>query len=122
MVRKLAQRGEGKAGCLFWVAVLVLFIFIAYQVVPIKVNTSDLEEFMVRQAETAGSASAQQIKESILARARDLELPVTPDNLFVEKSMDRIVIECEYEVQISLFVYSYPWKIQHKIDRPVFVI
>ena len=122
MIRKLAQRGEGKAGCLFWVAVLVLFSFIGYQVVPIKVNTADLEEFMIRQAETAGSASGQQIKEAILARAHDLELPITPENLIVEKSTDRILIECEYEMPISLLVYSYPWRIQHKIDRPVFII
>lgn len=117
-----AQRGEGRAGCIFWVAILAAFIFIAWQAVPAKINISDLEEFITRQAETAGSASAQQIKDSILARAQDLELPVTKNNLTVEKRAGRIIINCEYQIPISLLVYTYNWKIEHKIDRPVFVI
>lgn len=72
MLKKSAQKGEGKAGCLFWLAVLALFVFIAWQAVPAKVNISDLEEFITRQAETAGRSSAQQIESRILARAKDL--------------------------------------------------
>jgi hypothetical protein len=117
-----AEKGEGKAGCIFWLAILLAFSFIAYQAVPAKVNISDLEEFMTRQAESAGSASAEQIKDAILARARDLDLPVTKDNLSVEKALGRIVITCDYEIPISLLVYTYNWKIAHRIDRPVFVI
>ena len=115
-------KGEGKAGCIFWVAVLAAFLGIGYQAVPAKINISDLEEFMTRQAESAGSASGTQIRDSILARAKDLDLPVTKDNLIVDKSGDRILIECEYEIPISLLVYTYNWKVKHRIDRPVFVI
>ena len=122
MISTIAQRGEGKAGCVFWVAVLLVFLYVAYQAVPVKIRTSDLEEFIVRQAETAGSASAQQIKEAVLSRARDLELPVTPENLTVEKGRGRIVIKCSYELPISLFVYTYKWKVKHDVDRPVFII
>jgi hypothetical protein len=122
MISNLAQRGESRAGCLFWFAVLAIFVYIAYQAIPVKVNSSDLQEFMVRQAESAGSASAEQIKRAILARAKDLDLPVTPTNLNVEKGAGRIVITCSYEILISLFVYSYHWKIEHNVDRPVFLI
>ena len=121
MLRTLAQRGEGKAGCIFWLAVLVAFVFVSYQAIPVKVNSADLEEFITRQAESAGSASAQQIRESILARARDLDLPLSPDKLEVVKGGGRIVISCEYEAPISLAVYTYIWKFEHRIDRPVFV-
>jgi hypothetical protein len=117
-----AGRGEGKAGCIFWVAVLAAFSYIAYQAVPAKVDISDLEEFMVRQAETAGRSSEQQIRDAILARARDLGLPVTKDNLVVDFPVGRIIITCDYEIPISLLVYTYHWKIEHRIDRPVFVI
>lgn len=122
MLMRSSQKGEGKAGCIFWLTVLILFVAIAYQVIPVKVNVADLEEFMTRQAELAGSASAQRIKDAILARARDLDLPVTSDNLTVDKSGGRILIKCDYEIPISLLVYTYNWKIQHHIDRPVFVI
>ena len=122
MLMRSTGKGEGKAGCIFWVAVLAAFIGIGWQAVPAKVNISDLEEFMTRQAESAGSASANKIKDSILARAKDLNLPVTKDNLIVDKTGDRILIACEYEIPISLLVYTYDWKIKHRIDRPVFVI
>lgn len=121
MLKRNAQRGEGKAGCIFWLALLVLFVLIAWQAVPAKINTSDLDDFMVRQAEAAGSAPEARIKESILSRAKDLGLPVTKDNLTVEKTNKRVLIKCEYEIPISLAVYTYQWKITHNIDRPYFV-
>ena len=122
MSMRSPQRGEGKAGCMFWVVVLAAFSFIAYQAVPAKVNISDLEEFMTRQAESAGSHTAEQIKDAIFARGKDLGLPVTKDNLSVEFPLGRVVITCDYEIPISLLVYTYNWKIEHRIDRPVFVI
>lgn len=122
MLKKSPQKGEGKAGCLFWLAVLALFVFIAWQAVPAKVNISDLEEFITRQAETAGRSSTQQIQNRILARAKDLGLPVTKKNLKVEKGAGRIIISCDYEIPISLLVYTYNWKIEHRINRPVFVV
>jgi len=122
MSMRSPQRGEGKAGCIFWVAVLAVFSFIAYQAVPAKVSISDLEEFMTRQAETAGSSTEQRIKDAILARGKDLGLPITKDNLSVEFPLGRVVITCNYEIPISLLVYTYNWKIEHRIDRPVFVI
>lgn len=116
------QKGEGKIGCIFWVALLGIFALVAWQVVPVKINVSDLEEFITRQAETAGRASAARIKSSILTRANDLKLPVTKDNLKVDKSGDRIVISCNYEIPVSVFGFVYNWKVSHNIDRPVFVI
>lgn len=122
MRKTIAQRGEGKAGCVFWVTILFSFIFIGWQVVPIKISSSDLEEFITRQAEMAGRASAEQIRDSVLARARDLNLPLKPADIRVEKANNRILIHCYYEVPISLLVYTYNWKIEHKIDRPVFIV
>ena len=115
----IGQKGEGKIGCIFWVALLGIFALVAWQVVPVKINVSDLDEFITRQAETAGKASAVRIKKAILTRANDLGLPVTEDNLEVDKSGDRIVISCNYEVPVSVFGFIYDWKISHHIDRPV---
>jgi hypothetical protein len=116
------QKGEGKAGCFFWLAILALVALVSWQVIPVKIDVSDLDDFITRQAETAGSATVQQIENSILSRASDLGLPVTKNNLTVTKGGDRIVISCSYEVPVSLIFYTYKWKVSHKIDRPYFLI
>jgi hypothetical protein len=118
----IRQKGDGKIGCIFWVALLLIFALVAWQVVPVKINVADLDEFITRQAETAGRASAERIKKAILTRANDLGLPVTKDNLKVEKGGDRIVISCNYEIPVSVFGFIYKWRVSHEIDRPVFVI
>ena len=120
MLNRTAQRGEGKAGCIFWLALLALFGIIAWQAVPAKINSSDLADFMVRQAESAGPTPEAGIKKAILSRAQELGLPVTKDNLTVEKTNKRVIIRCEYEIPISIVAYTYQWKISHNVDRPYF--
>jgi hypothetical protein len=110
------------AGCLFWVALLALFIFVGWQAVPAKVRDADFEEFLARQAESAGRASAEQIKERVLARAKTTGVPLEPKNLTVSKDQSRIVIECSYEVPITILVYTYNWRFEHKVDRPFFIV
>ena len=121
MLDRSVHRGEGKLGCIFWLAILAVFIMIAWQIVPAKIDTGDLDDFMVRQAESAGSNSAEQIKQSILLRAKDLGLPVTKDNLSVVKTNARVAVKCEYELPVSMVFYTYQWKVTHDIDRPYFL-
>ena len=41
MRRRSREAGEGQAGCLFGIVLLVIAIFIAWKVIPIKANMSD---------------------------------------------------------------------------------
>lgn len=121
MLDRIAHKGEGKIGCIFWLALLAVFAMVAWQAVPAKINTADFNDFLIRQAESAGSRSASQIKGAVLSRAKDLGLPVTKDNLTVTKTNARVAIKCEYELPVSLVFYTHQWKVTHDVDRPYFL-
>lgn len=116
------QAGDSKIGCILWVLGLAICAMVAVKMVPVKVKTAELEDFMVEQAQWAYNAETSAIKKNILARARELELPLEEDDLRVERVRDRIQMEASYTVPIEFPGYTYEWRIHHLVDRQVFLV
>ncbi len=122
MRRGSRQAGEGVAGCLFWLAILGILLLVGFKMAPVKISSSQLYDFMVEQAKFAGRTPSETIKGRVLAKARELELPVTDKNLTVDKAGGRIRIRCRYTVPIDFYVYTYNWVFSYDVDRPIFVV
>jgi len=95
---------------------------IIWKAVPIKVNSAELYDYMTEQAQFAYRASAAQLKQRILERADQLDLPLKAKNLEVTKTNRRVRIVCHYTVPIEFPGYTYYWKFEHEVDRPVFIV
>src|SRR5689334_3999764 len=76
MRRRRHEAGEGQAGCLVGLIFLLIAIFIAYKMVPVKVKAADLRQTVVDEAKSAGSHGDDQIRKQILLKAQDDHLPV----------------------------------------------
>lgn len=122
MARRLVQTGEGRLGCILWLSLVLLFALVAWKVVPIKIKSSELKSYMEEQAKFAYRASPEALKKRILAKARELELPVDPKRVKVERRGPRIVLKCSYTVPVEFPFYTYMWKFDHLVDRPVFMV
>lgn len=122
MRKKSRQAGEGLAGCLFWLAILGIIVLIGFKVVPVKMNSSQLYDFMVEQAKFSSNSSADLIKRRILGKAREFGLPVASKNVSVVKAGGRIRMRCRFTVPVDLYVYTYNWEFDYEVDRPVFII
>ncbi|MGH9464346.1 MAG: hypothetical protein ACRD0X_01785 [Thermoanaerobaculia bacterium] len=122
MRRTSHQAGEGVAGCLFWAAILGILLLVAFKMAPVKISSSELYDFMVEQAKFAVRTPSDTIKGRVLAKARELELPVAEKNVTVEKAGGRIRLRCTYTVPIDFYVYTYQWRFVHDVDRPIFVV
>jgi hypothetical protein len=124
MRRSRAARGDGKIGCVIWIAILALLGYGLYKFVPVKVSASRFEDFMNEEASFGSIKTVGQIEKEILARAHELELPINKDNLKITKSRELIVVEAHYEVVISLFggSYLYTWKFDPVARRPLFAV
>ena len=122
MVRLNPRYGQGKIGCILWLLALLAVVGIAAKLVPIKIRSAELYDFMEEQAMFAGRASAETLKKRILERAVDLELPLDKKNLTVERRGGRIRMRATYTVPVELPGYTYYWDFEHIIDRPVFVV
>ncbi len=121
MIRQRRQRGEGRLGCLFWGIVLAIVILIAIKAVPVKYSSSKLFDFMDEQAKFAQQVKPDYMKRAILRKARELELPLDPKRLTVEKTGGRIRIRASYEVPLEFPGYTYIWHFEEEIDEPIFI-
>lgn len=122
MRKRSRQAGEGLSGCLFWLAILGIFILIGFKVVPVKMKSSQLYDFMVEQAKFSSDSSAELMKRRILGKAREFGLPVSSKNVSVVKAGGRIRMRATFTVPIDLYVYTYNWEFDYEVDRPVFII
>ena len=116
------RRGEGKLGCVIWLLLLLVFVMIAVKVIPIKMASAELYDFMEEQAMFAGRRKPIDLKKAILHRAKELDLPLTEKDIKVERHGGRIRMRASYVVEVDFPGYTYNWHFEHYVDRPVFVV
>jgi len=116
------RHGQGKIGCVLWLLVLVVFFTACWKIVPVKIKTAELYDFMEEQAQRATRASNESVKKNVLARAKDLDLPVGPKDVTVQRRGGRVIITARYSIPIEFPDCTYVMEIDHVVDRPVFLI
>jgi hypothetical protein len=123
MRKRIAERGEGNLGCILWLLVLGLAVLISWKLVPVKVASAELYDFMDEQAKFASAnTTAEDVKKNILQRAAELKLPLDKDHVKVERIGDRILMEADYTVPVEFPGYTYNWHFHHELDRPIFIV
>ncbi|HJW14485.1 MAG TPA: hypothetical protein VJ776_07305 [Thermoanaerobaculia bacterium] len=124
MRRSRGSSGEGRLGCILWLAVLALVSYIGYKTIPVKVATSTFYDFMQEEAAFASIRPVDQLQREILAKAKELNLPVTRDNMVIRKTRESITIEAHYEIKIDFFngLKIYAWKFDQVVARPIFLV
>jgi hypothetical protein len=117
-----SERGEGNFGCILWALVVVVVAYIAWMMVPVKIASAQLADFMEDQAKWGERYSAERIEKTILAQAQELKLPLDPKKLHVERRGDHLYMTAEYVVPVEfLGGYTYEWHFRHELDRPIFI-
>lgn len=120
MRRHKAQRGEGQLGCVIGLIILLAAGYVAYKMIPVKVRAADLRQEITDVARSAGTLKEPQIRKQIMAKAGELELPLSPENLVVQRRSDRVYIEATYTVPVEFPGYTYQWNFKHVADNPIF--
>ncbi len=117
-------RGSGRLGCIVWLAVLGLIGYGLYKIIPVKIATSTFYDFMQEEASFASIRDVKQLQQEILAKAKELKLPITQDNLTIRRSKEAVRIEAHYEITIEFFNgwKKYVWKFDQVVDRPTFLV
>lgn len=120
MRRGRFQAGEGKIGCIFWTLVIVVLAVVGWKMIPIKIATSELYDYMVEQAKWAATTPPEQLQKGILAEARRLNLPVEAQDVKVVIDSGRIKMSARFTVPVDFPVRTYNWDFNLEVDRPVF--
>jgi hypothetical protein len=123
MRRTRGTRGEGRIGCILWLAVLGFIGYGLYKIIPVKIATSTFYDFMQEEAAFGSIRDIKQLQKELLAKARELDIPVTQENLTIKRSRESITIEAHYEITVEFFGWKkYVWKFDQVVSRPTFLV
>jgi hypothetical protein len=116
--------GEGRVGCAIWLVIVGLIGYGLIKIVPVKIANSSFDDAMTEQASFGSIKTLKQIEFDLLEKAKDLQVPVTKQNLKITKTREKITIEAHYEVVIVFFggAYTYVWKRDPVAERPLFLV
>jgi hypothetical protein len=120
MSKNRSERGEGRFGCLVGLVLLLIAGLIAYRMIPVKVKTADLRDTVIDESKSAGRHGDKAIRGNILNKAQQLDLPVTPEDIYIKRSNNYIRIEVKYTVPVEFPGYTYQWDFRHKYENPIF--
>jgi len=90
---------------LFSLAVLAAMIYLAIKLVPPYAHNYQFSEeitSIARLSSYVRDKSADDIKQEVLAKARELEIPIGPDDVKVEKTFNSCSIDVQYVVHVDL--------------------
>ncbi len=119
MIQRVRQAGEGKLGCMIWLAAFAISALIAYKMVPVRVQAAQLKDFMSEQAKYS-RAGNDKLEQAIVNRAKELGLPVKKENVKVDLRTKRVRMSCKFVVPIEFPGYTYNWSFNLEIDEPRF--
>jgi hypothetical protein len=124
MRRARNSRGAAGFGCVVWILILALIGYCLVQILPVKIASSQFEDFMQEEAGFGSVKNLTQLEKEILAKARELKIPLTKENLSVKRGREAITIEAHYELTVDFFggLYKYVWKFNPVVSRPTFAV
>lgn len=116
-----AEAGDTKLGCIVWLIIMAVLTVAMWQIVPAKMRSAELYDYITDQARLAQRSSHEQLKKKILKKAGELEIPLRKEDLKVTGGRERISIHCTYSIPIELPGYTYVWEFEHSIDEQLYI-
>ena len=120
MLRNRRESGEGQFGCLVGIVILLVAAVLAYKLIPVKIKAADMRDTIVDEAKSAGQYDEGAIRKHILQKAKELEFPVTEENIEISRKSTYVIIDVKYTVPVDLPGYTYNWNFHHHAENPIF--
>jgi hypothetical protein len=99
------ERGESKIPLILMILVLAAIIFVLFKVVPARVNAYEFKDFIDSYARNdAWQRDEEGVRKDLLNKAKSLNLPLSPENITVERRGAAIKIRVVFDVPVDLKV------------------
>ncbi len=94
---------------LFGVFVVAAMVFLAYKVIPPYFANYQFEDVITNETQmnSYSQKSDQEIRDSVVKKARDLDIPLTSDQVKVQRNGSELAISADYTVHIDIPVYPF---------------
>jgi len=102
-----SDSGKGTVKAYLSIAFLVAVMYCGFKIIPVYVNSYELQDYIQQQNPfwVAQRTPADAIRAHILAKAKDLELPVDPEHVKIEVG-GGVKVDVDYTVPVDLKVYT----------------
>ncbi len=116
------QKGEGKAGCIFWIVLFLIGGLAAWQWIPAKIADVQLKDHMDELAKLYPRATGKTFRDEIMRRANDLEIPLKAEDVLVEKNLRRVRMRVKYTRQLNFIFTTIDWEFEHDMERDIYIM
>ena len=122
MRQRRFEAGESKIGCIFWSLMGLLFVLVAWKVVPVKIATMKLEDHMIDLAMSQRARTADNgfFEREIHKKAKALKLDIPRKQIRAKKYPELVVMDVEFTVPVDILSITYDWNVDIHVDRDVF--
>ena len=125
------QHGAANVGCLFAILFIIIVLYGGYKFGPPFFDDYQLRNATVRIAgyaaagvladtrygTTRGGEEIEQIREAVLLEALELRIPLSRENIIVEKEVGFVFITLKYMVPITLPWGEFNWNFEITVDN-----
>ena len=129
--RLVHQHGATNAGCLIGILAFIIVLYGGYKFGPPFLDDYQLLNATVRIAGYSaagvladtkygtlrGRGEIEQIREAVLLEALDLRIPLSRENITVEKEVGYVLISLKYMVPITLPWGEFNWNFEITVDN-----
>jgi hypothetical protein len=105
------ERGASPAKIIVSILILALVAHSAYVFLPVYIAVYDFNTQVETQANFGAPKSNDAIVKALLAYASERKLPLKRENIKVNRTQSRLVIEADYTVPIKFIFYTHNWHV-----------
>ena len=117
-----SERGESRAGCLLWILVLLAGGLFASKVIPAKIATHQLKDFIEEIAERHPRWKQNYALDKIYRRSKELNLPIKKKEIKIKKNTRQMKVDIIIKVPVDLYFTEFTWTEEIHVDREIFII
>ena len=100
--------GRGTLKTIFSIGFLAALVYSSVKIIPVYVNNYQLQDYIEQQTPfwLTQRNSAEAIRDNIVAKAQELDLPVSSEEVKVEATGSRVTVHIDYTVPVDLRFYT----------------
>ena len=115
------ERGQGRAGFLVTLVLFLLGVFLAFKIVPARIDGYQFQEVLREEARNAAvHRNDQVVAERIMDKAKAMDIPLKRSNLSISRDRAELVITATYQKPIDLRFTTYTYKFKGRQAAPLF--
>lgn len=87
---------------------LAAVVYVGIKIIPVYVDSYEFQDYIRQQNPfwVTQRAPAEGIRSTILDKAKELNLPVSPEQVKVDVGGGKVVVAVDYTVPVDLMVYT----------------